>query len=1073
MSDLIVNSNEGINKIKEIQFGVFSPNEISKLSVIECINHSLYDINNKSIPIPFGPNDRRLGVNRKDSECTTCGKKIENCPGHFGYVRLSLPIFHIGFFKKIIEILRCICKNCSRILLPEEEKKNIKVLASKMKILSSKKKKDLSANILKLCAKVKVCPYCGALNGKIKHVQGIANPTIIVHEIDKKDLEKNENAENFFKKKFESSNILYSLKTKMNLNANRQLISFDSILNNSSITTIAIELTSPYVYNLFSHIPPEDIIFFGMDSENSSPVNLLLQYILVPPLPIRPTVSTGDKINEDDLTAKIKQMIETNNYMKKCIIEGTSNTKKLMDDLVILQSLHSYYIDSNTKGIDKNIVQNKQIRSLCTRLKGKKGRFRGNLSGKRVDFTGRTVISPDPNLYIDQLGIPILMAKNLTYPEKVNEFNIKKLKKLILNGKDKYPGASFIIKKISNKEDKLYLGINNRAIREKYCNELKIGDIVERHLMDGDIILFNRQPSLHRVSIMSFYAKVLPWRTLRFNLSNCTPFNADFDGDEMNIHLPQTEEARAEAKHLMNVILNIQSPKNGEPLIASTQDFLTATYLITQKDYFLDRTHFQRYCTYFNDGLEKVEIPPPAILKPKELWTGKQLFSVILKPNKNYKIIINLKTDSKSLNKQYLKKKKLDKLQCPNDGYVIIRNSELLTGIIDKATIGKESKSGIVFALIKDCGLQEAAKFLARISKFSGRWICDYGMSFGLGDCFPRKDFVEEKKKLINQRILENDQLYEDYKNGNIRLEPGLNAEESLEANLNKKFSEIRDDLGKKLKTILSRANPSLQMVLCGSKGSESNLCQMIGCVGQQSISNKRVPDGFINRSLPHFEIFSKKPDSKGFVGDSFFDGMNSIEFFFHTMGGREGLIDTSVKTSETGYMQRRLVKALEDLTVQYNNTVAMSNGEIVEFLYGDDGIEPLNTDYIDNDKEKEKEENDDKKKNTKDKNDKNVEKVKLNQKEKKPNDTIVYIPRLWDLICSLYPIKKNNDKILEVDEIREKLEDYINKCPFKEDVEIEFFEFFIKDIRKFFIEKIKLIENAKKKFRAYEAQCS
>ena len=645
MSDLIVNSNEGINKIKEIQFGVFSPNEISKLSVIECINHSLYDINNKSIPIPFGPNDRRLGVNRKDSECTTCGKKIENCPGHFGYVRLSLPIFHIGFFKKIIEILRCICKNCSRILLPEEEKKNIKVLASKMKILSSKKKKDLSANILKLCAKVKVCPYCGALNGKIKHVQGIANPTIIVHEIDKKDLEKNENAENFFKKKFESSNILYSLKTKMNLNANRQLISFDSILNNSSITTIAIELTSPYVYNLFSHIPPEDIIFFGMDSENSSPVNLLLQYILVPPLPIRPTVSTGDKINEDDLTAKIKQMIETNNYMKKCIIEGTSNTKKLMDDLVILQSLHSYYIDSNTKGIDKNIVQNKQIRSLCTRLKGKKGRFRGNLSGKRVDFTGRTVISPDPNLYIDQLGIPILMAKNLTYPEKVNEFNIKKLKKLILNGKDKYPGASFIIKKISNKEDKLYLGINNRAIREKYCNELKIGDIVERHLMDGDIILFNRQPSLHRVSIMSFYAKVLPWRTLRFNLSNCTPFNADFDGDEMNIHLPQTEEARAEAKHLMNVILNIQSPKNGEPLIASTQDFLTATYLITQKDYFLDRTHFQRYCTYFNDGLEKVEIPPPAILKPKELWTGKQLFSVILKPNKNYKIIINLKTD--------------------------------------------------------------------------------------------------------------------------------------------------------------------------------------------------------------------------------------------------------------------------------------------------------------------------------------------------------------------------------------------------------------------------------------------
>ena len=423
MSDLIVNSHEGINKIKEIQFGVFSSNEISKLSVIECVNPYLYDKENGT-PIPYGPNDPRLGVNKKDRICQTCEQKLDNCPGHFGFIRLNLPIFHIGFFKKIIEILRCICKNCSRILLSEEEKNNIRILASKMKKLSSLKKKNLVSYILKLCGKVKVCPYCGALNGKIKHIQGQIGPTILVHEIIKEDLEKinlKNNDGNSFKRKFESANILSSQKRKIYQNSNRES-AIDNLLNKSTNTTITTELTSPYVYNLFSHISPEDFAFFGMDGENSSPINLLLQYILVPPLPIRPTVTMGvDNMNEDDLTVKMTEMIFTNKYLNSYIIEGNANTYKLMEELNTLQSYHAFYINSKSKAINKNIIKNKQIRSLCTRLEGKKGRFRGNLSGKRVDFTGRTVISPDPNLYIDQLGIPIYMAKKLTYPERVNE----------------------------------------------------------------------------------------------------------------------------------------------------------------------------------------------------------------------------------------------------------------------------------------------------------------------------------------------------------------------------------------------------------------------------------------------------------------------------------------------------------------------------------------------------------------------------------------------------------------------------------------------------------------------------
>ena len=891
-----------------------------------------------------------------------------------------------------------------------------------MKKLSVTRRKNLLAEIAKLCAKVKICPYCGALNGKVKHIQGVTGPTIIVHEIIKKDLENNEeknNEEKSFKRKYESAIILFSQKNRnksnMNINKEANIEYLNNIFNNSSNNIITTELTSKYVYNLFSHISPEDIIFFGMDGENSSPLNLLLQYVIVPPLSIRPTVTMGiDGTNEDDLTVKIRQMIHVNKSLKLYILEGIANTYKLMDDLNLLQMTHAYYINSNTKGINKNIVGNKQMRSLCTRLKGKGGRFRQHLNGKRADYTGRTVISPDPNLKIDQLGIPVLMAKNLTYPEKVTEHNIKKLKKFIRNGTDIHPGANMVI--TNNGENKIYLRYIDR---EKICKELRVGDIVERHLMDGDIVLFNRQPSLHRISIMGFHAKILPWRTLRFNECNCKPFNADFDGDEMNIHVPQTEEARSEVKYLMNVIRNIQSPKSGEPLIAANQDFIATCFFITQKDYFLDRTHFIRYCAYFNDGLEKVDIPPPTILKPKQLWTGKQLFSVILKPNKNYKIIINLKNKSKTFSHKY----KVDEFRCPNDGFVLIRNSELLCGIIDKATIGEGTKSGLIFALIKDCGYTEAAKFLVRISKFSARWVGDFGISLGLGDVTPRKDLIQNKEIIIEDSFKESDKQIDLYNTGRIQLKPGMNAEQSLESFLIKILSDVRKTVGKYLIDILPRSNTALQMTICGSKGSDLNLSQMIGCVGQQIVSGNRTPNGFSNRSLPHFERFSKYPTSKGFIGHSFYDGMNAIEFFFHTMGGREGIVDTATKTAETGYMQRRLVKALEDLTVQYNNTVTLSNGEIIEFLYGGDGIEPMNVDM---------------------------------------NDKIIYLPRLWDLICSKYPIKQYNDTILETSEIREQVGEYINKCPLSEN---SVNEVFINEIRQFFNEKINLIEQSKESF--------
>lgn len=904
----LINQNEGTIKIKSISFGVLSSDDIIKMSNIEVVNNKLY--NNLEQGEKHGPLDARMGVSEKGKTCETCFKKILDCPGHFGFIKLDVPIFHIGFFKYALNVLQCICKNCSNVLLKSDEKEKTRIKLSK-KNLPQNAKFNYFKKIIESCKKVRICEKCKSYNGVVKSIPGYA--TLIVHD-------------------------KYNYKEKGSIDSVKSEFLLSRFLNKeldqgNTFNKILEDLNSLKAYKLFKNIDKSDIIFFCMDNKISHPLDLLVSNVLVPPIPIRPSVQMGYKqTNEDDLTTKILDIVLLNKRIKNVINEGFS-TSNFIEDLQLLQYTHAQYINAETRGLPMNLLGNKLIRALCQRLKGKHGRFRGNLSGKRVDFTGRTVISPDPNLKINQVGIPINIAKQMTYPQRVTNDNIDYLKKLVLNGPENHPGANYV--EFTSSGNKIFLQFTNR---KRIAEDLKIGDIVERHMQDNDIVLFNRQPSLHRISIMGFRVKVLPSKTLRFNECVCTPFNADFDGDEMNIHLPQTDEARSEAWNLMGVTKNMLTPKNADPLIAATQDFLTTFFLITQKDFFISRSHFFKYLSYFSDSLENIDIPPPCIIKPKELWSGKQLFTALLRPNRFSKVIINLEIKAKNFSKN----SKPYNFDCINDGFVVIKNSELICGNVDKSVIGSGSKQGIVFALIKDNSFEIAAEVLSRISKFSARWISSYGMSFGVLDVLPDPKLVSIKHQLVETSYKKCDEQISLYNSGNIKLKAGCNAEQSLEANLIKILSDIRETIGSHLRTVLPKDNPPLIMAVCGSKGSDINLSQMIACLGQQTVSGSRIGNGFSNRTLPHFEAFSKYPASKGFVQNSFFSGLNATEFFFHTIGGREGLVDTAVKTAETGYMQRRLMKALEDLCVQYNNTVTNSNGEIIQFLYGDDGIDPM-----------------------------------------------------------------------------------------------------------------------------------
>ena len=504
---------------------------------------------------------------------------------------------------------------------------------------------------------------------------------------------------------------------------------------------------------------------------------------------------------------------------------------------------------------------------------------------------------------------------------------------MVKNGPDTHPGANFV-ETGPGRSVRKYLKYGDRS---DIAKKLRPGDLVDRHMIDGDIVLFNRQPSLHRISIMSHRAKILEGRTFRFNECVCTPYNADFDGDEMNLHLPQTEEARAEALILMGDKSNLCTPRNGELMIAATQDFLTGGYLLTHKDSFFNRGTTCQIISQILAGKDEnmeVSLPPPAIIKPEILWTGKQIFGMMLSPNKKCRVLANLETKGKSYtsNREF----------CVKDSYVIIRNSQLLCGTMDKSTMGSGTKANIFYILLRDFGEDIACAAMWRLARVASWFLMNRGFSIGIGDVTPTRSLVKQKTALVESGYESCAQFIRQLAEGTLPCQAGCSEEETLEANILHELSTIRDKAGKSSLTALDKSNAPLTMALCGSKGSFINISQMIACVGQQAISGKRIPNGFEDRSLPHFSRHSKVPEAKGFVANSFYSGLTPTEFFFHTMGGREGLVDTAVKTAETGYMQRRLVKALEDLCVQYDGTVRNSSSEVIQFEYGGDNLDPL-----------------------------------------------------------------------------------------------------------------------------------
>ena len=903
-------------KITKIQFGTLPTEDIQKVSEVRVSSRTIFSLPNAQNPTRHpavnGVMDPRMGISGKTNpdRCATCLKTLQVCSGHFGYIQLELPVFHAGYFKHTLAILQCICKKCCRVQIPPSEHAVLLRKLSDPRSQGALTRAAFFKRVLDTCKSAQRCPYCGYSNGVVKKASGAFFK--ILHEI--------------WRAKFSDEHFDAYKKAMDPIAAAHPELS-TSLMKQT-------ELINPLrAFELLSRIPEIDFPLLWMNGDFGRPDTLIIWAIPVPPVPIRPSVpqEMGGGSTEDDITIKLQEIAEVNNALRLALGRG-ANMRIVVEDWDFLQIQVALFINGETPGIPRQLAGARSIRGLCQRLKGKQGRFRGNLSGKRVDFSGRTVISPDPNLRVDQVGVPVLVAKILTYPEKVHRYNIDRLRAVIMNGPEKHPGANSVRTETGMVTNLTW------GDKEKAASALKIGDIVERHMHDGDIVLFNRQPSLHKMSIMAHEVKVMPWRTFRFNECACTPYNADFDGDEMNLHLPQTEEARAEAAELMLITRNLITPRNGEPLVAATQDFLTGAYLLTQRDVFLSRAEFCRLVAFLSDALEHVELPPPTIFKPLELWTGKQVITMLIRPCSDGRMPhsyprVNLESEEKFY--------KSNAHFCSEDGYVAFRGGEHLCGSLGKKTLGGESKNGLFYVLVRDYGYEEAIRCMSRLAKLCARYLGDRGFSIGVDDVTPTARMVERKTAVLAEGQRKADAEIELYKNGNIKLKPGCDALQSLESEVNGLLGRIREQCGQYALGELNYKNSPLTMAQCGSKGSPINISQMMACLGQQTVGGSRIQDGFVNRTLPHFAPGALSPAGKGFVANSFFSGLTATEFFFHTMGGREGLVDTAVKTAETGYMARRLMKALEDLSMQYDYTVRNSEQTVVQFSYGDDGLNP------------------------------------------------------------------------------------------------------------------------------------
>ncbi len=847
-------------EIKKLKFRVFSPEKIRQVAVATIEVPDTY--NEDGLPIKNGLMDLRMGVIDPGLRCKTCGGKIKECKGHFGKIELIRPIVHVGYSKKVYQILAITCRKCGRVMLPDEEIAKYREKVEQMSFIYGS---IVEREAFQKARGKRVCPHCKERQGEVKWEKPYYY--------------------------FEDKRRLWPTEIR-----NR----FELILNS-------------------------DLFLMGLDPESARPEWFVLQVLPVSPVTVRPsiTLETGDR-SEDDLTHKLGDIVRINQRLYENI-EGGAPQLSIEDTWDLLQYHIATYFDNEITGIPPARHRSgRPLKTITQRLKGKEGRFRHNLSGKRVNFSARTPISPDPNLSLNEVGVPQEIAEELTVPERVTKFSKEKLIRFIKNYPN-YPCAKYVFK-LDNKRLRIL-----EENKEMVIESLGDGDLIERQMVDNDFVIFNRQPSLHRMSMMGHKAKILPGKAFRINTTVTTPYNADFDGDEMNMHVPQNPEALAEVEELMDAKKSLLSLRYGGPIISGKHDHVSGMFLLTRDGVELTKDQVE-----FLIGKSKLEKYEGRIDWKKKTFSGKDVFSVLLPKS----FTLTYKNKLKKYVDMIPEEEKKLRATIEKQVTVEIKNGKLLNGVIDAEGVG----GVLLHKLIAAYGTDVGKEFIDASARLGSAAITYFGFTSSIADSDLPEEALKEIERNLNGAVREVGKLIEKYQNKELDPIPGKTPEESLENYIMGILGESRDKSGEIAGKYLGLDNHAVVMARSGARGSMLNLTQICGSVGQQAVRGERISRGFTQRTTSHFKKGELTPESRGFVRNSFKSGLTPTEYFFHAMGGREGLVDTAIRTARSGYLQRRLINALQDLIVHKDFTVKDSGGVIVQFLYGEDGVDVSKT---------------------------------------------------------------------------------------------------------------------------------
>ncbi|XP_066505483.1 DNA-directed RNA polymerase I subunit RPA1 [Hoplias malabaricus] len=1011
-------------RLEGMSFGMYSSEEIRKLSVKNITNSLLLDsVGNAA---PNGLYDLALGPADNKEICATCMQNFQHCPGHFGHVDLHLPVYNPFLFDKLYLIIRGSCLSCHMLTCTRAA---IHLLLYQLKLLDVGAIKEVyelecvlnqflegnarasgtqiqealekfSAPFFKAsqgspsCAPIKhvcelkscligefwrtqmasrKCPNCKASKAQVRREH---NSKLIVTRAVGKDDTAGEDTDdvNIVKRGYLTPSLAQEHVTKL------------------------WEKEGFFLKHLFTGL--------AMNSPNGfSPDMFFLQLLMVPPCRYRPINRLGDQMFTNGQTVNMQAVMKDNSIIQKLLaliaaekaksIEGTQLEQMLdvsesdqaflvgLTGVTLADKLYNVWIRLQSH---VNIVFDSDMDKLMTEkfpgirqlLEKKDGLFRKHMMGKRVDHAARSVICPDMYIGTNEIGIPMVFATKLTYPQPVTPWNVKELRQAVLNGPNVHPGASMVINEDGSRT---VLSSTNLTQREAIAKQLLTPStgqhripmkIVNRHIKNGDVLLLNRQPTLHRPSIQAHCARILPGeKVLRLHYANCKAYNADFDGDEMNAHFPQSELARAEAYTLVSTNQQYLVPKDGKPLAGLIQDHMVSGTSMTIRGCFFTRDQYMELVYRgLTDKNGRVKLLPPAVIKPQMLWTGKQIVSTLLLnvvPENH--LPLNLTGKAKIPSKAWLKEHPR-----PVPGYkpdsmcesqVVIRNGELLVGVLDKAHYGS-SAYGLVHCCFELYGGETSGKLLSCLARLFTAYLQLYrGFTMGVEDILVKPMANINRKIIIQESIhsgakalrsafnlpatAEGHEMQDLWQNAHLNIDQrDFNM---VDLKFKEEVNQVNNNINKVCMPLgLHRSFPenNLQlMVQSGAKGSTVNTMQISCLLGQIELEGRRPPLMPSGKSLPCFQPYEPEPRSGGFVTGRFLTGIKPPEFFFHCMAGREGLVDTAVKTSRSGYLQRCVIKHLEGLVVQYDLTVRDSDGSVVQFLYGEDGLDIPKTQFL------------------------------------------------------------------------------------------------------------------------------